>query len=220
MIRNDDSGMSVWKLIYSDYRRYRATGSTRPWRLIFFTQGLWASTIYRLSHWLYARVTLPGLRPVARCACQIARKIVEIVTGISLPPECEIGPGLYIGHFGTIIVAPKVRIGANCNLSQGVTLGFGGRGRRGGYPTIGDRVFIAVNAVVLGDIEVGDDAVIGAGAVIVRPVPPRAVMVGNPARIASLKGSFDFIQYDGMEDDPERCPNIEDRSADAHLLPL
>ena len=190
----------VLRLIRSDYRRYIATGSTRRLRLMLFSQGLWASTVYRVSHWLYFRTELPLLCQLFRLGCQFARKFIEIVCGISLPPECAIGPGLYLGHFGTIIVAPPVRIGSNCNLSQGVTIGFGGRGSVGGYPTIGSRVFIGVNAVVLGKIHIGDDAVIGAGAVVVRSVPSRGVAVGNPARIASFKGSSDFISYDEIRD--------------------
>ena len=147
--------------------------------------------------------------------CQVSRKFMEILTGISLPPECFIGQGLYIGHFGTVIISPSVRIGSNCNLSQGITLGFGGRGDKGGYPTIGNRVYIAANAVVVGKITVGDDAVIGAGAVVTKSVSPRAVIVGNPAQVSSHKGSFDFIRYDGMEHDPERIAALASVEADS-----
>jgi serine O-acetyltransferase len=133
---------------------------------------------------------------------------MEIFTSISLPPDCVVGRGLYIGHFGTIIVSPMVRIGSNCNLSQGVTVGFGGRGEKGGYPIIGNRVYIATNAVIIGKITIGDDAVIGAGAVVTRSVPPRAVIVGNPARISSFSGSFDLVSYDGMEQDADRLASL------------
>ena len=181
-----------------------AMGATRPLRVIFFTQGLWAACVYRISHYLYYGVKFPLIRSGVRFFCQVARKRMEIVTGISLPPDCFIGEGLYVGHFGTIIVSTRAVIGNNCNLSQGVTLGYGGRGERGGFPTIGNRVYIAANAVVVGDITVGDDSVIGAGAVVTRSVAPRAVVVGNPSRVVSYKGSFDFITYDGMESDTER----------------
>lgn len=181
-----------------------AMGATRRLRLILLTQGLWASTVYRVSHHMYYAVNVPFLRSAVRFCCQLARKRVEIVTGISLPPECFIGEGLYIGHFGTLIVAPKATIGSHCNLSQGMTIGYGGRGANGGFPTIGNRVYIAANAVVVGNITIADDVVIGAGAVVTRSVPPRAVMVGNPARVSSYKGSFDFIAYDGMHQDVER----------------
>jgi serine O-acetyltransferase len=186
-----------------------ATGARRPLRIILFAQGFWASTVYRVSHRLYyANIPVPLVRTFVRFLCQISRKFMEILTGISLSPEGFVGEGLYIGHFGQVIVSPSTRIGSNCNLSQGVTLGFGGRGDRGGHPTIGNRVYIAANAVVVGKITVGDDAVIGAGAVVTKSVLPRAVIVGNPAQVASYKGSFDFIRYDGMEDDPERRASL------------
>ncbi len=204
--------MTVGYLIRSDLRRYLATGARRPLRVMLFAQGFWATTVYRVSHRLYyAPIPVPGLRTVVRFMCQISRKFIEILTGISLSPEGFVGEGLYIGHFGPVIVSPSTRIGSNCNLSQGVTLGFGGRGDRGGHPTIGNRVYIAANAVVVGKITVGDDAVIGAGAVVTKSVLPRAVIVGNPAQVASYKGSFDFIRYDGMEHDPERMASLSTR---------
>jgi serine O-acetyltransferase len=99
-------------------------------------------------------------------------------------------------------------IGKNCNLSQGVTLGVSGRGERRGAPTVGNRVYIAANAVVAGKISIGDDAVIGACAVVTTSVPPRAVVAGNPAQIKSHRGSFGHIYYDGMEKDPERLASL------------
>jgi serine O-acetyltransferase len=197
--------MSTYDLIRSDLRRYMATGAGSRVRVILFAQGFWATTVYRISHGIFQwRIPVPPVRSAVRFACQVARKLTEIVTGISLSPECDIGPGLYIGHFGPVIVSPATRIGANCNLAQGVTLGYGGRGDRAGHPVLGDRVYIAANAVVVGPIEIGHDAVVGAGAVVTKSVPPRGVVVGNPSHLASRRGSFDFIRYDGMHDDPAR----------------
>jgi serine acetyltransferase len=95
-------------------------------------------------------------------------------------------------------------IGKNCNLSQGVTLGVSGRGDRRGAPTLGNRVYIAANAVVAGKITIGDDVVIGACTVVTSSVPPRTVVAGNPAQVRSHRGSFTHILYDGMETDAER----------------
>ncbi len=90
-------------------------------------------------------------------------------------------------------------MGANCNLSQDVTLGLSSRGEFFGCPTIGDRVYIGPGAKVFGAIHVGDDAAIGANAVVTRSVPARAVMIGAPARSVSQKGSEGYIintEYD------------------------
>jgi serine O-acetyltransferase len=144
------------------------------------------------------------LRPLLRPIAALLQKLMEILTGISLPADCEIGEGLYIGHFGGIVIAPGVRIGHNCNIAQNVTIGSLGAPDPGGVPTIGNRVFIGTHSVVMGEISVGDDAMICAGSMVNRPVPARAVVLGNPARVISYEGSFAHVNYDGMDVDPAR----------------
>jgi serine acetyltransferase len=63
--------------------------------------------------------------------------------------------------------------------------------------------------VIVGRITIGDDAVICAGSVVNRSVPARAVMMGNPARVVSYDGSFDYVYYDGMDVDPARRASLE-----------
>ena len=88
----------------------------------------------------------------------------------------EIGGGLYIQHgFATMIAAKS--IGENCWINQQVTIGYTGKG----CPVIGNNVMVTCGAKVLGDITVGDGAVIGANAVVVKDVEPGAVMGGVPA---------------------------------------
>ncbi|MBV9336849.1 MAG: serine acetyltransferase [Solirubrobacterales bacterium] len=97
----------------------------------------------------------------------------------------DIGPGLMLLHgFATIITARK--IGMDCQVSQQVTIGYDDRGAP---PILGNRVRIGANAVVLGPITIGDDAVVGAGAVVIRDVPAGAVVGGVPARV--LEGATD-----------------------------
>ena len=191
-----------WRHIYFDYRRYRVTADAAL-RTLFLTQGFWASSIYRL-----ARAALRRSRLLAPLVV-MAQKLVEIVTGISIPAQCEIGDGLYIGHYGSIILAPEARIGHNVSLAQNVTIGVSGGGDDRGAPTIGNRVFIGAHSVVVGRIIVGDDAVVCAGSVVNRSVPARAVVMGNPARVVSYDGSFDYVYYDGMDVDPARRASLE-----------
>lgn len=195
--------------LYRDYRRYRATGARSFLPVVALTQGFWASAVFRVSHWLVKHVRMRGLRLLVRIPSLLLEKFIEIVTGISISAQCNIGPGLYIGHFGGIFVDSRCVLGENCNLAQGVTIGEGGRGELHGVPVIGDRVHIGVNAVILGRITVGDDAVIGPGAVVMSSVPACGVAMGNPARVVGLSGSFEFINYDDKENDPSRKAALE-----------
>ena len=191
-----------WRHIYCDFRRYRVTADAAL-RTIFLTQGFWASSVYRVSRAMVGRAS------ITRALAALAQKLLEIITGISIPPRCEIGDGLYIGHYGSIILSPEARIGHNCSLAQNVTIGVAGRGEGRGAPTLGNRVFIGAHSVIVGRITIGDDVVVCAGSVVNRSVPARAVVMGNPARVVSYDGSFDYILYDGMDVDPARRASLE-----------
>jgi len=191
-----------WRHIYRDFRRYRVTADPAL-RTVFLTQGFWASCVYRVSRALLGRIRL------AWPLTALAQKLIEIISGISLPAECEIGEGLYIGHYGSIILAPQCRIGHNCSLAQNVTIGVAGSGEQRGAPVIGNRVFIGAHSVIVGRVTVGDDAVVCAGSVVVRAVPARAVVMGNPARVVSYEGSFEYVLYDSMDVDPARRTSLE-----------
>jgi len=200
---------SLFQLIHSDYRRYRAAGAKNPLSVILFTQGFWASSVFRFSHWARERLDLPGLRLIVRGLCILLQKFIEAFTGISIPAKCNIGSGFYVGHFGGIFIDADCRLGNTCNIAQGVTIGKGGRGDFWGVPALGDRVHIGANAVLLGNISIGDDAVIGPGAVVMISVPPRGVAMGNPARVIGTDGSFEMVHYDHMEEDPARKLSLE-----------
>ena len=202
----------LW-VLYRDYRRYRATGARNVVSVVLLTQGFWATVVFRISHWAKARLRIPGLRLVVKAGCVMLQKIMEVVTGISIPAECQIGAGLHIGHFGGIFIHAESRVGQNCNLSQGVTIGVGGRGELWGTPVLGDRVHVGVNAVVLGKITIGADAVIGPGAVVMNSVPPCGVAMGNPARVVGDLGSFHLVAYDDMESDLDRKLALQGRDA-------
>ncbi len=111
----------------------------------------------------------------------LAFRVVETASGISLPKSARIGPGLRIWHFGNIFVHPDAVLGANCTLRQGVTIG--NRHEAGRVPRLGDDVEVGAYAQILGDVQVGPGAKVGAMSVVLQDVPPGAVAVGNPARI-------------------------------------
>lgn len=168
----------------------------KSWLILVLTeQGLWALAEYRFSYWVHNSVHIPLIRQILKIVSALWHKMIQITTGISIPCGARIGKGLYIAHFGGIFVNDDVVMGENCNLSQGVTVGVGGRGERKGCPTIGDRVFIGPGAKLFGAIEIGDDVAIGANAVVTKSLPDNAVAVGIPAKVTSYQGSKDYVIY-------------------------
>ncbi len=178
----------------ADLDRLRRRGDrVSTLRLLLQNQGLWAIACYRVGNHLNRHRLPPGLRHVVMFFYHGWWMSVQMTTGICISPDCTIGPGLYIGHFGGIIVHPDVVIGRDCNLSQGVTLGLARRGDRWGVPTLGDRVYVAPGAKVIGPIHLASGTVVGANAVVTKDTEPDAVVGGVPAKVISYKGSAEFI---------------------------
>lgn len=152
---------NLFALIKKDYRRYRITSSDGSFfSVVFLTQGFWASCQHRLAHHV-KQLKLPIIKPLLKGMMRVWQLWIEITTSIRLPASAKIGAGLYIGYFGPIIIHPQTQIGDNCNLSQGVTIGIVQRGKRAGVPRLGNRVYIGPNAVIMGDITIGNDVAIG-----------------------------------------------------------
>lgn len=106
--------------------------------------------------------------PVAR----LCRKHMQTKYGLEIGNGNNIGPGLYLGHAHSIAVNPRARLGKNCNLHKGVTIGQENRGKRIGTPVIGDNVWVGTNAVVVGGITVGDNVLIAPNAFVNQDIPP------------------------------------------------
>jgi|EndMetStandDraft_4_1072995.scaffolds.fasta_scaffold281019_1 serine O-acetyltransferase len=113
--------------------------------------------------------------------------------GFDISADLAFGPGLYIGHFGGIVIHGDVKIGRNCNLSHDVTLGRVSRGPKEGCPVIGDNVYIAPGVKIVGRIVIGEGAAVGANAVVVDDVPAGTTVAGVPARVVSDKGSAGYV---------------------------
>lgn len=184
--------MTVFRLIQSDYKKYKKYESNF-FAIVFFTQGFWALFQYRLAHTIYNGFHIPGLRQVLLLLFLLWQKLIEMLTGISIPASAQIGHSFYIGHFGGIILNAKTVIGNNCNISQGVTIGISGLGEHRGAPVIGNDVYMGANAVIAGNIVVGNHVLIGACSLVNSTVPDFSVVLGVPAVIISQKGSDGYI---------------------------
>ena len=115
----------------------------------------------------------------------------QIKYGFQIYPETEIGEGFYLGHWGALVINPKTKIGKNCNIAQGVTIGQANRGKNIGVPTIGNEVWIGANAVIVGGIHIGDDVLIAPNAYVNTDVPSHSVVMGNPATIIPKEHATD-----------------------------
>jgi serine O-acetyltransferase len=185
---------AVIAMLRADIRRSYAYLQGSRWQKIFgciASPGVQAVVVYRFGQWARLRPKL--LRCVLDPVYWISSTLIRIAWGIELPRGAKIGPGLYIGHFGGITVSAGTVIGRDCNLSQAVTIGVAGEGAQRGVPTIGDQVYIAPGARIIGKITVGNNVKIGANAVIYKDVPDNAIAVLDPG--------FRILSYDGNRRD-------------------
>ena len=142
--------------------------------------GIHALVAYRVAHALHGA----GVPLAPRAISYAARAL----TGIEIHPAAQLGEGLFIDHGAGVVVGETASIGDGVTLYQGVTLGGTGfeTGKR--HPTIQDNVTIGSGAKLLGPIEIGHGAKIGANSVVVRDVPPNSTVVGVPGHPVRIDG--------------------------------
>ena len=137
--------------------------------------GFHAVVLHRIAHGLYgARWYTP-----ARIVSQISRTL----TGIEIHPGAKIGRRFFIDHGMGVVIGETAEIGDDVLLYQGVTLGGTGKVTGKRHPTLGNGVVVGTGAKILGNIRVGDFSKVGAGSVVVHPVPDRSTVVGIPGRV-------------------------------------
>lgn len=115
--------------------------------------------------------------------CRVLIRRMTLCYGLEIPWNLKVGKGLYLGHAYNITINPKTEIVQWCNIHKGVTIGQQNRGMRKGVPKIGDKVWIGVNATIVGNIEIGDDVLIAPNAFVNCNIPSHSVVIGNPCEI-------------------------------------
>lgn len=103
--------------------------------------------------------------------------------GFQIPVNTKIGEGFFIGHHGTIVINGKAKIGKNCNIAHGTTIGQANRGKLKGYPTIGDYVWMGTGSVIVGNIHIGSNVLIAPNSFVNIDIPDNSLVIGNPAKI-------------------------------------
>ena len=113
----------------------------------------------------------------------------RFLTGIEIHPGAKIGNGVFIDHGAGVVIGETSEIGDNVTIYQGVTLGGTGKETGKRHPTVCSGAIIGTDAIVLGPITIGEGAKIGAGAIVLKDVPPGSTVVGEPARIIAEQNS-------------------------------
>lgn len=116
-------------------------------------------------------------------------RFTQFIYKCEISPEAKIAGGLYIGHPYCITINPNAKIGRNCNIHKGVTIGQENRGKRKGAPIIGNEVWIGVNSTIVGSITIGDDVLIAPNSYVNQDIPSHSVVFGNPCQIRSSQNA-------------------------------
>ncbi|MCG7319972.1 serine O-acetyltransferase [Brevibacillus laterosporus] len=160
------------------FERDPAARST--WEVVLTYAGLHAIWGHRMAYRLWKK----GWKTSARFVSQITR----FFTGIEIHPGATIGRRMFIDHGAGVVIGETCEIGDDVTIYQGVTLGGTGKEKGKRHPTVGNNVIIASGAKVLGSFKIGDYSKIGAGSVVLQPVPPHSTVVGIPGRIKMQNG--------------------------------
>lgn len=116
--------------------------------------------------------------------------------GLEISTSAKIGKGLYLGHPYNITVASKAELGNNVNLHKGCTIGRENRGKRVGVPKIGNNVYVGINAVVVGNIKIGNDVLIAPNSYVNFDVPDHSIVIGNPAVVhIKEEATKDYVNF-------------------------
>ena len=159
--------------------RERDPAATSDLEVVVCYPGFHARQLHRLAHALH-RKRIPLLP-------RLISHVNRGVTGIEIHPAARIGEGLFIDHGMGVVIGETAEVGDNVTLYQGVTLGGTSRLRHKRHPTLRNGVVIGAHAQLIGAIEVGEGARVGAGSVVIKDVPPYSTVIGVPGRTVGVR---------------------------------
>jgi serine O-acetyltransferase len=142
--------------------------------------GVQAVLAHRVAHALHDAGVPMVPRAIAYCS--------RMATGVEIHPAANIGDALFIDHGMGVVIGETADIGDDVTLYQGVTLGGTGFATGKRHPTVGDNVTVGSGAKLLGPIEIGHGAKVGANSVVITDVPPNSTVVGNPGHVVRVDG--------------------------------
>jgi serine O-acetyltransferase len=178
--------------------------------VILFYPGFHARMAHRLANALHRR----GVPLLARGIMHVARQ----TTGIEIHPGATIGRRFFIDHGMGVVIGETAEIGDDVMLYQGVTLGGTSTRRVKRHPTLRDKVVVGAGAKIIGAIEIGEDARVGAGSVVVTNVPPRATVVGVPGHIVAFHDESNGVIQRLPDPEWDRLNQLDQKVQELHDL--
>ena len=178
--------------------------------VFLFYPGFHARLAHRLAHALHRRHVPLLPRGIMH--------ITRFLTGIEIHPGARIGPRFFIDHGMGVVIGETAEIGADVTLYQGVTLGGTSTRRTKRHPTLRDRVVVGAGARVIGAVEIGENARIGAGSVVVTNVPANATVIGVPGHIVAFRDDSNAVIQRLPDPEWERLNDLDRRVQELHDL--
>jgi len=187
----------MFETIRADIERKIRSYGVRPQDMTFFRKsitpllelGTVAVVVHRFGRWCYS-IKIPVVRQILIGIYLIVNTICLSITGIHVHRESDIGPGLVIHNCMGIFILAK-RIGHSCTINQGVSV----TSIRGtGWPTIGNNVYLAAGAKVMGGVTVGDNVVVSGNSLVISDVPSNCTVLGVPARVISRETVSPYLE--------------------------
>ena len=173
----EPEAIGLWSLVREDYV-VNGRDWTRP--------GFRALFMYRLGVWRMG-VRLSLVRKLFSFAYRMMHRYVRNHYGIELHYTATVGRRFRIAHQGGVVIHEHARIGDDCTIRQGVTIGAAATYSAESAPVLGDRVDVGAGAKIIGGVSIGDDVRIGVNAVVMSDVPPGATAFAAPARVIQLQ---------------------------------
>ncbi|MBV0922937.1 serine O-acetyltransferase [Halomicroarcula limicola] len=167
---------TILDTLHEDVRTAQAKdpAATSAAEVVLTYPGLHAVWLYRLAHALWAADH--------RFAARLLSHLARFLTGVEIHPGADVGDRLFIDHGMGTVVGETADIGDDVLMYHGVTLGGASMRREKRHPTLEDGVTVGAAATLVGPITIGENATVGAGAVVVDDVPSETTVIGNPAK--------------------------------------
>lgn len=182
-----------------DNIRRKDPAARTTWEVLTYA-GLWAVWNHRVAHYLWKH----NAKWLARALSQGSRAW----TGVEIHPAATIGRRFFIDHGAGVVIGETAEIGDDVLMYHQVTLGGTSLDKGKRHPTLGNNVLIGMGAKIIGAIVVGDNAKIGANAVVTRDVPPNATVVGIPGKVVKRDGVYAAPLAAATTVPPTPCPPV------------